>query len=158
MIKKFKYEITAFCCGNIIWTNMDLFGCLIRLFSFTVKIINRLLLQLLPSVFKNLSLSEKLNQIDLEETSPLLFRKTPIEATSMTDFWGRHWHQMIRSLVVEAGAVPVTSLLVWVFGTGKLHPKVLRLAGVLAAFTISGLIHEAGKWFHVGRRPKLHHL
>lgn len=146
MIKKFKYEITAFCCGNIIWTNMDLFGCLIRLFSFTVKIINRLLLKLLPSVFKNLSLSEKLNQIDLEKTSPLLFRKTPIEATSMTDFWGRHWHQMIRSLVVEAGAVPVTSLLVWVFGTGKLHPKVLRLAGVLAAFTISGLIHEAGVW------------
>ncbi|KAA1076556.1 hypothetical protein PGT21_011636 [Puccinia graminis f. sp. tritici] len=146
MIKKFKYEITAFCCGNIIWTNMDLFGCLLRLFWFTSKMINRLLLKLLPSAFKNLPLSEKLNQIDLEETSPPLFKKTPLEATSMTDFWGRHWHQMIRSLVVEAGAVPVTSLLVWVFGTGKLHPKVLRLAGVLAAFTISGLVHEAGVW------------
>ncbi|POW14622.1 hypothetical protein PSTT_02834, partial [Puccinia striiformis] len=145
LVEKYKFEITVFCCGNFIWTNLDLSGCLLRIFLFAIKMVNRSLSSLLPSISKDLPLLEKINQIDLDQTCPILFQKTPLQAKSMTEFWGRHWHHLIKNLILEAGAVPFTSFLVWVFGTGKLHPKALRLAGILAAFTISGLIHEAGK-------------
>ncbi|POV94471.1 hypothetical protein PSHT_16200 [Puccinia striiformis] len=141
LIEKYKFEITVFCCGNFIWTNLDLSGCVLRILFFAIKMVNRSLSSLLP----DLPLLEKINQIDLDQTCPILFQKTPLQAKSMTEFWGRHWHHLIKNLILEAGAVPFTSFLVWVFGTGKLHPKALRLAGILAAFTISGLIHEAGK-------------
>ncbi|KAH9443042.1 hypothetical protein Pst134EB_027396 [Puccinia striiformis f. sp. tritici] len=146
LVEKYKFEITVFCCGNFIWTNLDLSGCLLRIFLFAIKMVNRSLSSLLPSISKDQPLLEKINQIDLDQTCPILFQKTPLQAKSMTEFWGRHWHHLIKNLILEAGAVPFTSFLVWVFGTGKLHPKALRLAGILAAFTISGLIHEAGVW------------
>ncbi|OAV96791.1 hypothetical protein PTTG_03559, partial [Puccinia triticina 1-1 BBBD Race 1] len=75
MIKKYKPEITAFCCGNIIWTNLDLFGCLFRLVLFTIKMVNRLLLKFLPALSKHQPLLKKIDQIHLEETCPFLFSK-----------------------------------------------------------------------------------
>ncbi|PLW23214.1 hypothetical protein PCASD_09236 [Puccinia coronata f. sp. avenae] len=73
-------------------------------------------------------------------------------ASSLTHFWTRHWHPLIRGLIIEAGAIPLTSLVIWECGTRKPHPKFLRLCGILGAFAISlasedlGLLHEPRAW------------
>ncbi|KAF9238542.1 membrane bound O-acyl transferase family-domain-containing protein [Melanogaster broomeanus] len=58
---------------------------------------------------------------------PPLFN-SPWLATSLTDFWGRRWHQMIRHVLLMVGGRPFNFL----FG---------RLGGVLGAFLLSGLLH-----------------
>ncbi|KAI9626523.1 hypothetical protein KEM48_010351 [Puccinia striiformis f. sp. tritici PST-130] len=103
LVEKYKFEITVFCCGNFIWTNLDLSGCLLRIFLFAIKMVNRSLSSLLPSISKDQPLLEKINQIDLDQTCPILFQKTPLQAKSMTEFWGRHWHHLIKNLILEAG-------------------------------------------------------
>ncbi|KAI6155396.1 membrane bound O-acyl transferase family-domain-containing protein [Pisolithus tinctorius] len=60
---------------------------------------------------------------------PLFF--SPWRATSLTELWGDRWHHLNRSYMVALGAKPVSRI----FG---------RAAGVLGAFTISGLMHDLG--------------
>ena len=59
---------------------------------------------------------------------PPLF-DSPWLSTSLTEFWGRRWHQMMREFVVELGSRPFGYL----FG---------RLGGILGAFLVSGLFHD----------------
>ena len=59
---------------------------------------------------------------------PPLF-DSPWLSTSLSEFWGRRWHQMIRDAVLNLGSQPFHSL----FG---------RLGGVLGAFFVSGIVHD----------------
>ena len=59
---------------------------------------------------------------------PPLF-DSPWLSTSLSDFWGRRWHQMLRDIALNLGSQPFNCL----FG---------RLGGLLGAFLISGIIHD----------------
>ncbi|KAG2050709.1 hypothetical protein BDR06DRAFT_939961 [Suillus hirtellus] len=58
---------------------------------------------------------------------PPLF-DTPWLSTSLTSFWGRKWHQLLREYFISVGARPLAFL----FG---------RPGGVMGAFLISGALH-----------------
>ncbi|KAG2111523.1 membrane bound O-acyl transferase family-domain-containing protein [Suillus discolor] len=58
---------------------------------------------------------------------PPLF-DTPWLSTSLTSFWGRKWHQLLREYFISVGARPLSCL----FG---------RPGGVMGAFLISGVLH-----------------
>lgn len=59
---------------------------------------------------------------------PPLF-DSPWLSTSLTELWGRRWHQMMRELLVPLGMQPFGHL----FGP---------LGGLFAAFLISGIFHD----------------
>lgn len=59
---------------------------------------------------------------------PPLF-DSPWLSTSLSELWGRRWHQMMRQLLVVLGFEPFNYL----FG---------RLGGLLGAFLISGIFHD----------------
>ena len=59
---------------------------------------------------------------------PPLF-DSPWLSTSLTELWGRRWHQMMRELLVTLGSRPFNSL----FG---------RLGGLFGAFLVSGIFHD----------------
>ncbi|PLW49366.1 hypothetical protein PCANC_07754 [Puccinia coronata f. sp. avenae] len=145
LIRNFKSEIRAFCCGIFVWIGIDTFGCIPRLSMFHFKMITRLLSRLIPHhspISKNLL---KFNQIDLNQSFPLLFRKMPLCASSITDFWGRHWHSILKDLLIETGVIPVTYVLVNFLGFHS-ESKIVRMSGIMGAFTVSGLLHEVGIW------------
>ncbi|KIY69437.1 hypothetical protein CYLTODRAFT_488939 [Cylindrobasidium torrendii FP15055 ss-10] len=60
---------------------------------------------------------------------PPLFDK-PWLSTSLSDFWGRRWHQIFRLCFIK-----VTAVL-----------PLLRPLAILAAFALSGLLHLFGGW------------
>lgn len=53
----------------------------------------------------------------------------PWLSTSLSEFWGRRWHQMMRGLLVTLGLRPFGFL----FG---------RLGGLFGAFLVSGIFHD----------------
>ncbi|KAF8553846.1 hypothetical protein OG21DRAFT_1509617 [Imleria badia] len=59
---------------------------------------------------------------------PPLF-DAPWKSTSLTELWGRRWHQMMRELLVTLGIRPFGYL----FG---------RLGGLFGAFLVSGVFHD----------------
>ncbi|KAI0067201.1 hypothetical protein BV25DRAFT_1819506 [Artomyces pyxidatus] len=63
---------------------------------------------------------------------PPLFQE-PWRATSLADFWGLRWHQVFKRAFIVCGAKPAAR----VFG---------RAGGVIGAFFVSGLMHDAGVW------------
>ncbi|KAI0267676.1 membrane bound O-acyl transferase family-domain-containing protein [Gloeopeniophorella convolvens] len=67
-----------------------------------------------------------------QEQWPPLFQE-PWRATSLGDFWGLRWHQVFKRAFVVSGAKPAAR----VFG---------RLGGLVGAFFVSGLMHDAGVW------------
>ncbi|PLW10232.1 hypothetical protein PCANC_19933 [Puccinia coronata f. sp. avenae] len=143
ILERYQSEITTLVWGVFPWTSIDLAGCLSRIFLLVLKSVNRLLSNLTPHQHP---LAKELSQTDLEQTCPFHFQKTPFTASSVIGFWTRHWHGLIRDLVIEAGTIPVTFLVVRAFGARQAHPKFLRLCGILAAFAISAILHEAGIW------------
>jgi hypothetical protein len=50
-------------------------------------------------------------------------------STSLSELWGRRWHQMMRDVVLNLGGQPFNSL----FG---------RLGGLLGAFLVPGIVHD----------------
>ena len=58
---------------------------------------------------------------------------SPWASTSLSEFWSKRWHQMFRSCFIALGAKPITFL-------------VGPIGGVLAAFLISGILHDWGLW------------
>jgi len=72
----------------------------------------------------------------------LLFRQSPSQwpplfdapwgATSVSDFWGKGWHQLFRSSFVRVGLKPLS------FFIGRV--------GVLGAFGLSTILHDWGMW------------
>ncbi|KAA1114690.1 hypothetical protein PGT21_018767 [Puccinia graminis f. sp. tritici] len=142
ILKRYAPQITAVIWGVFVWTSIDLGGCMNRISAFGFKSFHRLLSRWIPRYQTILSIDFTI--LDLEQTCPFYFKKSPLEASSITDFWSRHWHLMLKDLFVEAGSKPFTSFVIWTFGTRKAHPKLLRLAGTIGAFTISAIIHEVG--------------
>ena len=65
---------------------------------------------------------------------PPLF-DAPWLSTSLSELWGRRWHQMMRDVVLNLGGQPFNYL----FG---------RLGGLLGAFVVSGIFHD----IELGRR------
>ena len=61
---------------------------------------------------------------------PPLF-DSPLLSTSLASFWGRRWHQLFRECFVVIGSKPMERYLG-------------RVGGVLGAFTLSGVLHDAG--------------
>jgi hypothetical protein len=145
LIRNFKSEIRAFCCGIFVWIGIDTFGCIPRLSMFHFKMITRLLSRLIPHHSPISKKLLKFNQIDLNQSFPLLFRKMPLCASSITDFWGRHWHSILKDLLIETGVIPVTYVLVNFLGFHS-ESKIVRMSGIMGAFTVSGLLHEVGEY------------
>lgn len=143
ILERYQSEITTLVWGVFVWTSIDLGGCLSRISLLGLKSANRLLSNLTAHQHP---LTKQLSLTDLEQTCPFYFQKTPFTASSVIDFWTRHWHSLIRDLVIEAGTIPVTFLVFRAFGARRAHPKFLRLCGILAAFAISAIVHEAGIW------------
>ncbi|THV02797.1 hypothetical protein K435DRAFT_652611, partial [Dendrothele bispora CBS 962.96] len=63
---------------------------------------------------------------------PPFFHK-PWQATSLTEFWGKRWHQFFREIFVGLGGQPFSL----VFG---------RVGGVMGSFLVSGILHYLGLW------------
>lgn len=61
----------------------------------------------------------------------------PYLSTSLQDFWGRRWNLMVTSSLRHTVYGPVSSLC-----RPALGPQWAPLAGVFAAFVVSGLMHE----------------
>ncbi|KAG7089639.1 hypothetical protein E1B28_011301 [Marasmius oreades] len=57
----------------------------------------------------------------------------PWKATSIRNFWAKHWHQAFRGPFISLGAVPGSYL----FG---------RAGGVIGAFFVSGVLHYLALW------------
>ncbi|KAF9267684.1 hypothetical protein L218DRAFT_640989 [Marasmius fiardii PR-910] len=57
----------------------------------------------------------------------------PWKATSLRNFWSKHWHQAFRHSFVSLGAVPG----LYLFG---------RAGSVMGAFFVSGVLHYLGTW------------
>ncbi|PUZ55568.1 hypothetical protein GQ55_5G222900 [Panicum hallii var. hallii] len=64
----------------------------------------------------------------------------PLAVTSLNDFWGRQWNLMAVDLLRASAYEPVRA-------------RWGRDAGVLAAFLMSGLLHELLYWYMTLRRP-----
>ncbi|KAF0920044.1 hypothetical protein E2562_032739 [Oryza meyeriana var. granulata] len=65
---------------------------------------------------------------------------TPLAVASLNDFWGRQWNLMAVDLLRASAYEPVRA-------------RWGRDAGVLAAFLMSGLLHELLYWYLTLRRP-----
>ena len=59
---------------------------------------------------------------------PPLF-DSPWLSTSLSELWGRRWHQMMRDVVLNLGSQPFNCI----FG---------RLGGLIGAFLVSGIVHD----------------
>jgi len=144
LLKTFKSEIRAFCFGVFVWIGIDLSGCIPRVCMFGLKMVSRLMARMTadPALSKTL---HRFNQLDLAQTIPFYYQRLPLEASSITDFWSRHWHEVLKDLFIEAGVVPVTFLLVNFL---RLNPKskIVRISGMMGAFAVSAVLHEVGLW------------
>ncbi|KAI4294073.1 hypothetical protein K525DRAFT_274636 [Schizophyllum commune Loenen D] len=65
----------------------------------------------------------------------------PWAATSVSAYWGAHWHQVLRDVFVSVGSRPLTHVLVKLCG-----PKWGKSLGLVGAYVVSGLLHDAGLW------------
>ncbi|KAK6947005.1 Wax synthase domain [Dillenia turbinata] len=91
------------------------------------------------------SLVKYLIGLELEPTSD-----DPYLSTSLQDFWGRRWNLMVSNILRHTVYKPVRSFSATLIG-GTWAP----LAGVVAAFVVSGLMHELmsiDRWVRDGYR------
>ncbi|KAG8386069.1 hypothetical protein BUALT_Bualt03G0110600 [Buddleja alternifolia] len=72
----------------------------------------------------------------------------PYLSTSLQDFWGRRWNLMVTSILRETIYEPVRSATMAALGR-----YLAALVGVLAAFTVSGLMHELVLWYITRASP-----
>lgn len=72
----------------------------------------------------------------------------PYLTTSLQDFWGRRWNLMVTSILRPTVYHPVQSLFAPIMGH-KLAP----LPAVIAAFAVSGLMHELIYYYLARVRP-----
>jgi len=82
------------------------------------------------------------------EQSPARAFKWPVAAGSVTELWGFRWHQFLRFYFEGLGYAAVDKLL----PQGKAHSTALRTGmRVVAAFVMSGVLHEYLTWAVFGR-------
>ncbi|EGG00833.1 uncharacterized protein MELLADRAFT_111536 [Melampsora larici-populina 98AG31] len=73
---------------------------------------------------------------------------SPYLATSLTELWGKRWHQMLRRILTICGGIPATRMAKKLGGGVKLQ----QVCGLLGVFVLCGLLHEHG--IHaVARQP-----
>ncbi|KAJ1303499.1 hypothetical protein OPQ81_011685 [Rhizoctonia solani] len=68
----------------------------------------------------------------------------PWATTSIHDFWGKRWHQLLRQTFFVGGGYPLAFICKTIFGTlfGKWAARIAGLWGLLfGTFTASGLFH-----------------
>ncbi|KAI6704619.1 hypothetical protein NL676_007581 [Syzygium grande] len=70
----------------------------------------------------------------------------PYLATSLQDFWGRRWNLMVTSILRPSVYEPIRSASGHIMGRQWAH-----LPAVLAAFTVSALMHEL-IFYYIGRK------
>ena len=72
----------------------------------------------------------------------------PLKADSVRALWSTHWHDLFRIMFLDLAFKPTASLARRL----GLPRKAQKALGVLAVFTLSGLMHEAGiegmSWGH----------
>ncbi|KAF8891416.1 membrane bound O-acyl transferase family-domain-containing protein [Mucidula mucida] len=66
---------------------------------------------------------------------PPVFQQ-PWLATSLSQFWGRRWHQLFKYYFVTIGATPARFL----------PPLIANIAAVMGVFFVSGCLHFIGGW------------
>ncbi|PWZ01551.1 hypothetical protein BCV70DRAFT_158014, partial [Testicularia cyperi] len=64
----------------------------------------------------------------------------PWRATSVQQLWSERWHQIFRPTFIEVAYIPILRIISPVLGK-----RVGQAAGVLASFTLSGLMHDLGQ-------------
>ncbi|KNZ48378.1 hypothetical protein VP01_570g5 [Puccinia sorghi] len=121
---------TSFCIGACMWTGLEIGAAGMNLFEFLLYTIGR---RILPVDWAP---EEPFNP----RRYPPLFSK-PWDSTSMSEFWGRGWHALFRRDLTYCGALPAFKLAA-ILGYGK---QVRKLAGLMGAMFLSGLMHEYGK-------------
>ncbi|KAL1745231.1 membrane bound O-acyl transferase family-domain-containing protein [Schizophyllum fasciatum] len=65
----------------------------------------------------------------------------PWAATSVSAYWGVRWHQVLRDIFVSVGSRPLIHLL-----SNAMGPKLGKPLGMVGAYVVSGLLHDAGLW------------
>jgi hypothetical protein len=68
----------------------------------------------------------------------------PYQGTSLSEFWGKRWHALFRRQYVFLGSLPAARI-AKIIGAGK---QTQRALGLMAAFFLSGVMHEACKYTH----------
>ncbi|KAH7099462.1 membrane bound O-acyl transferase family-domain-containing protein [Auriculariales sp. MPI-PUGE-AT-0066] len=64
----------------------------------------------------------------------------PWLSDSLSQFWGRRWHQLLRSTFVELGGYPLSCVL------APLGKDWKRVGLVMGSFLASGFLHDLGMW------------
>ncbi|PIA32331.1 hypothetical protein AQUCO_04500141v1 [Aquilegia coerulea] len=77
------------------------------------------------------------------ETEPQF--NEPHLSTSLQDFWGKRWNLMVTNILRPTIYIPIRYTCTRMVGT-----KCAKLAGMMATFVVSGLMHEL-IYFYVGR-------
>ncbi|PIN18906.1 Long-chain-alcohol O-fatty-acyltransferase [Handroanthus impetiginosus] len=72
----------------------------------------------------------------------------PYLSTSLQEFWGKRWNLTVNSILRQTIYKPVRSAAAAVLGRER-----AALLGVLAAFLVSGLMHELLFWYVTRARP-----
>lgn len=72
----------------------------------------------------------------------------PYLATSLQDFWSRRWNRMVPSVLRQTVHIPVQLLTARLIGQDRAF-----LAGVLATFLVSGLMHELIYFYFIRKSP-----
>lgn len=119
----------AFPAGILLTFHMDFAYCIIRLF-------------IILGAFRWPTM-----RYWAEHSPPRAF-KWPVAAGSVTELWGFRWHQFLRFYFEGLGYAAVDRLL----PQGKVHSTALRTGmRVVAAFVMSGVLHEYLTWAVFGR-------
>ncbi|KAI7945376.1 hypothetical protein MJO29_011764 [Puccinia striiformis f. sp. tritici] len=121
---------TTFCMGACMWTGLEIGAAGMNLFEFLLYSIGR---RVLPVDW---AAEEPYNP----RRYPPLFSK-PWDSQSMSQFWGRGWHALFRRDLTYCGALPAFKIAA-MLGFSK---EVQKLAGLMGAMFLSGLMHEYGK-------------
>jgi hypothetical protein len=121
---------TSFCIGACMWTGLEIATAGMNLFEFLLYTVGR---RILPV---NWAPEEPYNP----RRYPPLFSK-PWDSKSMSEFWGRGWHALFRRDLTYCGALPAFKLAA-MLGCSK---QVQKMAGLMGAMFLSGLMHEYGK-------------
>ncbi|KAG2310647.1 hypothetical protein Bca4012_025149 [Brassica carinata] len=72
----------------------------------------------------------------------------PYLATSLQDFWSRRWNRMVPSILRPTVHIPVQQ-----YAARLIGPKMASCAGMLAAFLVSGLMHELIYFYIIRKSP-----
>jgi hypothetical protein len=131
-------QVAAF--GIAIYTAIEVDMCYITLLAYVITNLFRFLIPEFLASSYELAYYLRPDPFRTEAWPKLSFR--PLLAESVTDFWGRRWHPLLKRQFVAVGFRPLAALATSI----GLRQKGIKLAcGALGAFIVSGFIHESSK-------------